>query len=109
MSSRTFFALAIIATVLIVITRTTTAEAQDAEVSCSWVGQRQACHTIDEWEKMARLWCDRYQAAKAAASKSKHWVGEPTPCTGPQEAQNLRGILRSKPIRFRSAAANNKD
>lgn len=39
--------------------------AQDAEVTCSWVGQRQACHTLAQWEQMARLWCDRYQAAKA--------------------------------------------
>ena len=47
------------------ITETTAARAQDAEVTCSWVGQRNACHTLDEWEKMARLWCDRSQAAKA--------------------------------------------
>jgi hypothetical protein len=41
------------------------AAAQDAEVTCSWAGGRQACHTLNGWEEMARLWCDRYQAAKA--------------------------------------------
>jgi len=49
----------------LLITGTTAAQAQDAEVTCSWVGQREACHTLDQWEKMARLWCDRYKAAKA--------------------------------------------
>ena len=44
----------------LLITATTEAHAQDSEVTCSWVGQRQACHTLDQWEKMARLWCDRY-------------------------------------------------
>jgi hypothetical protein len=44
---------------------TTVAQAQDAEVTCSWVGVTgQRCHTLKGWEEMARLWCDRYQAAK---------------------------------------------
>jgi hypothetical protein len=41
------------------------ARAQDAEVTCSLVGGRQACHTLAQWEQMARMWCDRHQAAKA--------------------------------------------
>lgn len=41
------------------------AHAQDAEVTCSFVVSQQRCHTLDQWEQMARLWCDRHQAAKA--------------------------------------------
>ena len=52
----------------LLIAGTTAAQAQDAEVTCSWVGQGQACHTLDGWEKMARLWCDR---AKAATTRRK--------------------------------------
>lgn len=44
---------------------TTAAAAQDAEVTCSWVSQGRQCHTLDGWDKMARLWCDRAQAATA--------------------------------------------
>jgi hypothetical protein len=40
------------------------AHAQDAEVTCSFVAGQQRCHTLNQWEQMARLWCDRYQAAK---------------------------------------------
>ena len=41
------------------------ARAQDADVTCTFVDGQQRCHTLEQWEKMARLWCDRYQAAKA--------------------------------------------
>ena len=40
------------------------AHAQDAEVTCSFVAGQQRCHTLNQWEQMARLWCDHYQAAK---------------------------------------------
>lgn len=38
--------------------------AQDAEVTCSFVAGQQRCHTLDQWEQMARVWCDRSQVAK---------------------------------------------
>jgi hypothetical protein len=41
------------------------AHAQDAQVTCSWVVDHQACHTLEMWENFARLWCDRHAAAKA--------------------------------------------
>ena len=44
---------------------TRAARAQDAQVTCSFVAGRQTCHTLEMWEKFARLWCDRYAAAKA--------------------------------------------
>ena len=49
--------------------------AQDAEVTCSWVANQQRCHTLDGWEQMARLWCDRYEKAKARreAEQSLGW------------------------------------
>ena len=51
------------------------ARAQDAEVTCSWVTNQRRCHTVDGWEQMARLWCDRYAKAKARreAEQSLGW------------------------------------
>ena len=71
MSKGSLLLLGSVFVVALLITGTTAAQEQDAEVTCFWVGQRLACHTLDQWEKMARLWCDRYQAAKAHREQEK--------------------------------------
>jgi hypothetical protein len=73
---------------VLLLVGTTAAQAQDAEVTCSWVGQRQACHTLDEWEKMARVWCDRYQAAKARREQEQTLGWGTNAMTDPQEVPN---------------------
>jgi hypothetical protein len=93
---------------VLLLVGTTAAQAQDAEVTCSWVGQRQACHTLDEWEKMARVWCDRYQAAKARREQEQTLGWGTNAMYGSSRGAELTRINKSKPIRCRSARANNK-
>ena len=47
------------------------AYAHDSEVTCAFVAGQQRCHTLDQWEKMARMWCDRYQAAKTRRDREQ--------------------------------------
>lgn len=68
------------------------AQSQDAEVTCSWVQTQQRCHTLDGWEKMARTWCDRAQAAKARRETEQ--ARGRTACMGRREARNLQEIFR---------------
>jgi hypothetical protein len=56
---------------LLVAGMSSLAHAQDAEVTCALVAGQQRCHTLNAWEQMARLWCDRYQAAEQRAKQEQ--------------------------------------